>query len=170
MDKPQGQTIKMNKQSFTSSAIWKIVEAFSTKGISLIISIILARILLPEDYGIVTLTAICINLSTILVQSGLGTGLIRQDHVDDIDYNNVFFIGIGVAALCYTAFFLAAPTIASFYEEPLLVLVLRVQMFSLYLVAFANIQIVIVTREFRFRELCLANILSNTISGVTGVV
>lgn len=170
MDKPQGQTIKMNKQSFTSSAIWKIVEAFSTKGISLIISIILARILLPEDYGIVTLTAIFINLSTILVQSGLGTGLIRQDHVDDIDYNNVFFIGIGVAALCYTAFFLAAPTIASFYKEPLLALVLRVQMLSLYLVAFANIQIVIVTREFRFRELCLANILSNTISGVTGVV
>lgn len=160
----------MDKQTFASSAIWKIAEALSTKGISLVISIILARILLPQDYGIVTLTAVFINLSTILVQSGLGTALIRKEKVDEIDYNNGFLMGFAVAILCYFALFFGAPVIAAFYEEPLLTSVLRIQMLSLFLVAFGNIQTVIITREFRFKELCVANVIANLISGVTGVV
>lgn len=160
----------MDKQTFMSSAIWKIAEAFSTKGISLIISILLARILLPEDYGIITLTAVFISLSTILVQSGLSTALIRKEKVDDIDYNNGFIIGFCIALICYIVFFWNAPVIADFYNEQLLIPVLRVQMLSLFLVAFGNIQTVIITREFRFRELCIANIISNFISGLTGVV
>ena len=160
----------MNKQTFASSAIWKITEAFSTKGIALIISIVLSRILLKEDYGIVTLTAVFINLSTILVQSGLSTALIRKEKVDDIDYNNGFITGFLIAIICYVVFFISAPFIAAVYREPLLTMVLRVQMMSLFLVAFGNIQTVIITREFRFRELCYANIIANVISGVLGVV
>lgn len=160
----------MNKQTFALGAVWKIVEALSTKGISLVISIILARILLPEDYGVVTLTAVFISLSIILVQSGLSTALIRKDKVDNIDYNNGFFTGFGIAILCYIAFFFGAPIIADFYNERLLIPVLRIQMLSLFLVAFGNIQTVIITREFRFRELCIANIIANSISGIIGVV
>jgi len=160
----------MDKQTFASSAIWKIAEALSTKGIALVISIILARILLPQDYGIVTLTAVFINLSTILVQSGLGTALIRKDKLEEVDYNNGFMMGFVVAVICYFVFFFGAPIISSFYKAPMLTPVLRIQMLSLFLVAFGNIQTVIITREFRFKELCFANIIANSISGVAGVV
>lgn len=160
----------MNKQTFASGAIWKITEAFSTKGIALIISFILSRILLREDYGIVTLTAVFINLSTILVQSGLNTALIRKDKVDEIDYNNGFITGFIIAVICYLVFFISAPYIAAIYKESLLTPVLRVQMLSLFMVAFGNIQTVIVTREFRFKELCYANVIANLISGVLGVI
>ena len=159
----------MDKQTFASSAIWKIVEAFSTKGISLIVSIVLARILLPEDYGVVTLTAVFISLSTILVQSGLSTALIRKENVDNIDYNNGFLMGFVIAIICYILFFFISIPISNFYKEPLLIPVLRIQMISLFFVAFGNIQTVIITREFRFRELCIANIIANTISGITGL-
>lgn len=159
----------MDKQTFASSAIWKIVEAFSTKGISLIVSIVLARMLLPEDYGVVTLTAVFISLSTILVQSGLSTALIRKENVDNIDYNNGFLMGFVIAIICYILFFFISIPISNFYKEPLLIPVLRIQMISLFFVAFGNIQTVIITREFRFRELCIANIVANTISGITGV-
>lgn len=160
----------MDKQTFASSALWKITEALSTKGIALIISIVLARILMPEDYGIVTLTAVFISLSTILVQSGLSTALIRKEKVDEIDLNNGFMIGFGLALVCYAVFFFSAPLIADFYNERLLIPVLRVQMLSLFLVAMGNIQTVIITREFRFRELCFANIIANSVSGIAGVV
>lgn len=160
----------MDKETFAFGAIWKMMEAFSGRGISLIISIVLARILLPEDYGIITLTAVFINLSTIFVQSGLTTALVRKEKVDEDDYNNGFFIGFGIASVCYVGFFFAAPLIASFYSEPLLAPVLRVQMLSLFLVAFANINNVIVTREFRFKELCIAGIIANSISGIIGIV
>lgn len=160
----------MDKKTFASSAIWKIIEAFSTKGVALVVSIILARILLPEDYGIVTLTAVFISLSTILVQSGLSTALIRKETVDETDYNNGFIIGFGIAFLCYVMFFFGASIISKFYNEPLLIPVIRIQMLSLFLVAFGNIQTVIITREFRFRELCIANIIANIISGITGIV
>ncbi len=160
----------MDKKTFASSAIWKISEAVSTKGIALIISIVLARILLPEDYGIVTLTAVTINLSTILVQSGLVTSLVRKEKISDVDYNNGFFIGFVIALVCYMAFFIISPALATFYNEPLLSSVLRIQMLSLFLVAFGNIQTAIIMREFRFRELCLANVVANIISGVTGLI
>ena len=160
----------MDKKTFASGAIWKILEAFSGRGISLIISIVLARILLPEDYGIVTLTAVFINLSIIFVQSGLTTALVRKDRIDEVDYNNGFLIGFGIALACYGIFFFAAPRIADFYSEPLLVPVLRVQMLSLFLVAIGNINNVIITREFRFRELCIAGIIANLISGLIGII
>lgn len=160
----------IDKQTFASSAIWKITEAISTKGIALVISIVLARLLMPADYGIVALTTVFISLSTIMVQSGLSTALIRKDKIDGIDYNNGFLLGFAIAIVCYLLFFFTAPAIASFYNEPLLTPVMRVQMLSLFLVAFGNIQTVIITREFRFRELCAANIIANTLGGITGVV
>ena len=160
----------IDKQTFASSAIWKITEAISTKGIALVISIVLARLLLPADYGIVALTAVFISLSTIIVQSGLSTALIRKDKIDEIDYNNGFYLGFGIAIICYLVFYITAPFIARFYGEPLLTPVMRVQMLSLFLVAFGNIQTVIVTREFRFKELCVANVIANLVGGTTGVI
>ena len=69
---------RINRHVFASNAMWKMMETVSTKGVSTVISIILARLLLPENYGLVALTDVFVNFSYILVQSGLGTSLVRK--------------------------------------------------------------------------------------------
>lgn len=154
---------------FAVSAIWKMLESLSTKGISVFISIILARLLAPENYGVVALTSVFINFSTMLVQGGLTTALIRQESVDDVDYSNAFFFCLTIATICYCAFFVGAPYIASYYKEPILIPVLRVQMISLFLCALGTIRNAIVVRQFRFKELCAVNCIANIVSGLLGI-
>ena len=160
---------EINRNEFISSTLWKMLEAFSMKGISVIISIVLARLLLPENYGIVGITGIFISFSTILVQSGINTSLIRKDKVDDQDYSNAFFFCLAIATLCYLVFFVGAPKIAAFYDEPLVTNVLRMQMLSLFLCALGTVRNAIIVREFKFKQLCLINLAANIIGGVIGI-
>lgn len=161
---------EVTKRQVIGSAAWKMVEALSTKGVSLIVSVVLARLLLPEDYGVIALAGIFINLATFVVQGGLTTALVRKEDVDDVDYSNAFFFCMAVAAACYGVFFVAAPDIAAFYDEPLLTSVLRVQMLSLFLCALGAVRNAIITRQFRFQALCIANLVANIISGIAGII
>lgn len=159
----------ISKSNFVSSAFWKMLEAFSTKGVSIIISIVLARLLLPENYGIVGITDVLVNFSVILVQSGINTSLIRKEKVDDLDYSNAFFFCLAIATVCYGAFFAFAPSIALFYEEPLVSNVLRIQMLSLFLCALSTVRNAIIVREFKFKQLCLINLVANIVAGIVGI-
>ena len=145
------------------------METISTKGVSTVISIILARLLLPENYGLVALTDAFVSFSYILVQSGLGTSLIRKKEVDDLDYSNALFFSLAVALVCYMAFFVSAPFIAEFYKQTELVLVLRIQMLSLFLCAWGTVRNAMIVRQFRFRALCLVNCIATVIGGACGI-
>lgn len=160
----------INKKIFVSSAAWKMVESLSTRGVSLLISILLARMLAPEDYGIVALTAIFINLSSSLVTSGLGTALVRKKDVDNVDYTTVFIFCMMIAAVLYVVCFFAAPFIADFYEEPMIKPVLRVQMLSLFLCALGVVRGAMITRQFQFKAQFITNFIATIIGGVTGIV
>lgn len=160
----------ISKQKFTISAVWKMAESLSTKGVSTIISIILARLLMPEDYGIIALTSVFINFTNILVQSGLHTSLVRKEKVDNQDYSNAFFLSFIIAAICYIFFFITAPYIAMFYKQPIISAVLRVQMLSLFLCSFGTIRNAIIIKEFRFRELCWINVIASIVGGILGII
>ena len=147
-----------------------MLEALSTKGISVIISIILARLLLPENYGIVGITDIIVSFSGIFVQNGINTSLIRKEKVDDQDYSNAFFFCMAIAAILYSLFFIFAPQIANFYSEPLVAPVIRVQMLSLFLYALGTVRSAIITREFKFKQLCIINLIANVVSGIIGII
>ena len=159
----------ISKKTFVSSAAWKMVESLSTRGVSLLISIMLARILLPEDYGVVALTAIFINLSSSLVTSGLGTALVRKEDVDNVDYTTVFIFCMIIAAVLYVVCFFAAPFIADFYEEPLIKPVLRVQMLSLFLCALGVVRGAMITRQFQFKAQFITNFIATVIGGIAGI-
>ena len=159
----------INKKTFVTSAIWKLLESFSTRGVSLLISIILARLLVAEDYGVVALTAIFINLSSSLVASGLGTALVRKEDVDNIDYTTVFIFCMAIALVLYIVCFVAAPFIAAFYEEPLITPVLRVQMLSLFLCALGVVRGAMITRQFRFKAQFITSSIATAIGGVAGI-
>ena len=91
---------KVDKNTAVKNSIWKLLESFLSKGISMVVSIILARILMPEDYGVIALTTVFINLTDILIQAGFSTALISKETVNEDDYSTVLGISISPLFLC----------------------------------------------------------------------
>ena len=161
---------KFTKKQVVSGALWKIIEQFSAKGISFIVSLVLARLLLPDDYGLIALTAVFTNFSDILIDSGFSTALVRKKDVDDYDYSSVFCVSFSIATALYLVIFFSAPYISDFYGEPSLTAVLRVIGLTLFFQAFSSIRIAAVTRKMQFKLLFRCNCIATVCSGVVGIL
>jgi len=159
----------ISKKSVITSLVWKLLERSGTQGIQFIVTIILARLLLPEEFGLIVLLTVFIAISSVFVQSGFNTALIQKKKVDEIDYSSVFYLSLGVAALLYLVLYFSSPFIANFYNEPKLVLVLRVLSITLFFGAINSIQIAIVSKNMQFKKLFSSSIGSVIVSGVIGV-
>ncbi len=157
------------KTSVLSSLFWKFLETGGVTGIQFIVQIILARLLLPEDYGVVALIIVFITISQVFVQSGLGTALIQKKEVTDTDYSSVFYLTLGIAVIFYVILFIAAPAIAAFYNQPLITMVLRVLGLSLFFGSVNSIQNAVIARNFQFKKLFISSLGAVVISGVVGV-
>ncbi len=131
---------RINKSAVLSSLFWKFMERGGTQGIQFIVQIVLARLLLPEDYGIIALVLIFIAIANVFVQSGLNTALIQKKDADEADFSSVFYLSLFIACLIYIILFFTAPFIATFYEEPALVAEFRVLSITLFFGAFNSIQ------------------------------
>ena len=121
------------KEQILSSLIWKFLERGGTQGIQFIIQIFLARLLSPNDYGVIALITVFIALANVFVQSGFNTALIQKQNADEKDFSSVFYISLLVAGILYILLFLSAPLIASFYEIKELVNIIRVLSITLFL-------------------------------------
>jgi O-antigen/teichoic acid export membrane protein len=157
------------KTSVLSSLFWKFLERGGVSGVQFIVQIILARLLLPEDYGIIALIVVFIAISQTFVQSGLGTALIQKKKVTDADYSSVFYLSLGIALVFYCILFLGAPAIAAFYNQPLITPVLRVLGLTLFFGAVNTIQNAVIARNFLFRKLFVSSLGAVLLSGVVGV-
>lgn len=162
--------MELSKSSAAKNSIWKLMESFLSKGVSMLVSIVLARILLPDDYGIIAFTSVFINLSDTLIQAGFATALIRKEKVDKKDYSSVLGISMIMALILYIAIFCSAPAVSVFYKEPLLANVLRVIALSLFFQAFASVRTAIISREMKFRILFFCSVVANVLSGIVGIV
>ena len=157
------------KTSVLSSLFWKFLERGGVSGVQFIVQIILARLLLPEDYGVIALIVVFIAISQTFVQSGLGTALIQKKKVTDADYSSVFYLSLGIALVFYCILFLGAPAIAAFYNQPLITPVLRVLGLTLFFGAVNTIQNAVIARNFLFRKLFVSSLGAVLLSGVVGV-
>lgn len=160
----------INKTTAIKSSIWKLMESYLSKGVSMVVSIILARLIAPEVFGIIALTTVFINLTDILIQAGFSTTLIRKESVSDEDYSTVLGISIISSTVLYLIIFICAPIIADIYETPQLTPVLRVISLILFCQAFAAVRTAAVTRAMRFKTLFVCTIVSNIVSGTLGIV
>lgn len=160
---------EVSKNKFVGSAMWKMLESFSSKGISMVVSLVLARLLTPDEYGVISLTTVFINLTDILLQTGFSTALIQKKDITDDDYSTVFVISIGSSVVLYGAMFLLSPTIARYYEEPVLESVLRVISLVIFCQALSAVRTAVITREMQFRTLFVCTCISNLASGVLGI-
>ena len=160
---------QVTREQFTHNAMWKLVELFSTKLISLAISLVLARLLLPENYGVVALTTVFLSFSDIFIQSGFNTALIQKKEVDDVDYSTVLYLSLLIAAVLYCIIFFAAPFISQYYDEPVLRSALRVISILLFFQALAAVRRAMIVRNMQFRLLFFSSSISNLISGIVGI-
>ncbi|MFJ8266843.1 lipopolysaccharide biosynthesis protein [Peribacillus asahii] len=158
------------KKQVLSGLFWKFMERGGTQGIQFIVQIILARLLLPEDYGIIALITIFITLANVFVQSGFNTALIQKKNANETDFSSVFYLSLLVAGLLYTLLFFTAPFIADFYEEPQLIPVLRVMAITLFFGAINSIQTAVISRKMQFRKLFFSSLGSIGSSGTVGII
>ncbi|MBE6515656.1 MAG: lipopolysaccharide biosynthesis protein [Methanocorpusculum parvum] len=158
------------KSTIISSLFWKFLQSCGTSGISAIVGIILARLLLPEDYGVIALITVFIAVAQIFVTSGLNTALIQKKEVDDTDYSSVFFLSLIIAAVCYAILFITSPFIAAFYGNEIITPVLRVLGLTLFFGAFNSIQNAVIARTFTFKKLFISSLGAVIISGIVGII
>lgn len=159
----------VNKYRVLSSLIWKLLERTGTQGIQFIVQIVLARLLLPEQYGIIAIVTVFISIARAFVQSGFNTALIQKKDADEVDFSSVFYLSLVVAAILYAIIYFSAPYIASFYMQPQLVQVLRVLSITLFIGAFNSIQNAFVARNMLFKRLFISSLGAVIASGIVGI-
>ena len=158
------------KSNILSSLFWKLMERGAAQGIQFFVSIILARLLSPEEYGIIAIVMVFILLANVFVESGFNTALIQKKDADEVDFSSVLYLSLGVATILYVVIFFTAPFIASFYDQPILIQVLRVLSTTIFIGAFNSIQNAYVARNMLFKKLFTSSLGSVTISGVVGII
>ena len=160
---------EITKTKVFSSLLWKLMERGGAYGIQFIVMIILARLLLPEDFGLIVLVTTFITIAGIFVQVGFSTALIQKKYADEEDYSSVFYLSLFAASILYILIFFISPYIASFYEEPKLISVLRVLSIMLFLGAITSIQNVLISRTMQFKKLFFSSLWAVVISGSIGI-
>lgn len=149
---------------------WTAIEKFSIQGVNFLLGIIVARLLTPDDYGLVGMLGIFFAISQTLIDSGFSNALIRKLDCTNDDYCTVFYFNLVVSFLCMMAFMLGAPLIADFFHQPQLTAIARVSSINLFLGSFAGIQYAKLTKELNFKSQAKVNFISAVCSGVLGLI
>ena len=152
-----------------SNMIWRFLERCGAQGVSFVVSIVLARILMPEDYGTIALVTVFTKIMEVFVNSGLGTSLIQKKDADDLDFSSVFFYNMLMCCCLYVGMFLAAPFISSFYNRPDLVPVIRVLSLTLIISGLKNVQHAYVARNLMFKRFFYATLGGTIGAAVIGI-
>ncbi|MES2132271.1 MAG: lipopolysaccharide biosynthesis protein [Bacteroidota bacterium] len=158
------------KEKAVNGVIWSVAERFGNQGIQFIIGLILARLLMPEDYGLIGMLLVFISIAQVFVEGGFSAALIRKSEPTNRDYSTVFWFNLVVAFVFYVIIFLCSPLISEFYQEPLLAPLAKVVALNIIISAFGIIQKTILTKQLDFKSQAKVNLSSIIISGVIGVV
>lgn len=158
------------KNKFIKGVLWGVIEKFATLATGFIITLVLARILTPADYGLVNMIYIFTVLGTVLLDGGFGQALIQRKNVTRLDASSVFYINLALSIIIYLVLYFAAPLIASFYRQPSLVLISRVVFTTIPISALCIVQHNLLTKDLKVKELTYVSILSSLISGIIGIL
>lgn len=157
------------RNSVLGGFFWKFCERFLNQGITFITSLILARLLAPEDYGVVGIVMVFINLAAVFINSGFSSALVQKKNAEDRDFSTMFFCSLACAAVLYLALFLAAPLVAAIYDIPSLKLILRVYALNIPLSVCQSIQLAYISRHMLFRKTFINSAINAVICGAVGI-
>ena len=158
------------KQQTISGSKWNFLERISVQGIQFLLGIIMARLLLPSDYGTIGLLAVFFDVSQTFIDSGFNSALIRTKDPTEKDYSTVFYFNFAISVVVYALLFLAAPYIADFFRIQILCPILRVQAITLIINAVMAVQVSMLNIKLDFKSLAKRRVAATMISGVCGVI
>ncbi|MDR0603734.1 MAG: lipopolysaccharide biosynthesis protein [Bacteroidales bacterium] len=148
---------------------WSLTDNVVNSGTTFLVGLILARLLSPDEFGIIGMITVFIAISNSFIDSGFSNALIRKTDAKDIDYNTVFYFNFFVGLFFYCVLYLCAPIISSFFDEPVLIPVTRVIGVILVINALSIIQRTILVKRIDFKTQTKASFFSAVLSGITGI-
>lgn len=161
---------KNNKKKIASGLIWTFGERILAQFVSTLVTIILARVLSPENYGIISIVTVFITFCNVFVVSGMGSALVQKKDADIQDYNTAFFISLIIAIILYSILYITSPIIAKFYEMEELVYVIRVMALRLPIASINTIQNAHIQKQMAFKRFFISTLFGTIVSGTIGIV
>jgi len=161
----------MAANSLTSNLFWKFSERIAAQVVTIFVTIILARLLSPEDYGVVSLVTVFITIANVFVGDGMGSALIQKKDTDALDYSSMLYFNFFLSAILYGLLFVGAPLLARFFGKgyELLVPVLRVLGLRLFPAAINTVQNAYISKKMIFRKFFLSTLVGTVVSGAVGI-
>lgn len=150
--------------------IWKLFEKIGMQAMQMIIQIILARLLLPEDYGIVGLLTIFINISDVFILQGFSTALIQKKNADELDYSSVFFANLLMSIVIYIIFYIISPYVAAFYNDIRLTVIMRVLCLNILFGAISAVHNAIISKKLEFKKSFVRGLSNIFTQGIVGII
>lgn len=141
-----------------ANLLWKFAERIGAQGVKFLVSLVLARLLLPSDYGTIALISIFITILNVFIESGLGTALIQKKDADDLDFSTVFYFNLVMCIFLYLCMFFCAPFIAVFYNNIDLIPIIRVLSLTLIISGLKNVQQAYVAKKMIFKKFFFATL------------
>lgn len=153
----------------TGGLIWTYAERMSAQFITILVTIVLARIIAPEQYGLIAIVNVFINIANAFVINGFGNSLIQKKDADELDFSTVFYFSLAFSGCIYLMIFGAAEGIAGFYRMPELKLVIRVMAVRLPVAAVNSVQQAYISRKLEFKKFFFATLGGTLVSAVVGI-
>lgn len=161
--------MSLRKKAF-SGMIWSSIQQFGNQGIRFVVSIILARLLLPEEFGLIGMIGIFMAIGTELISSGLTSSLIRTDNPDQRDYSSVFFYNLFGSIILYFLLFFTAPYIANFFKQPSLIEITRLYSLTFIISGLSAVQLAKIRKEMNFKLETQSSLASTVVSAMVGIL
>lgn len=149
--------------------LWSAVDKAGVKAVAFIVSIVIARILSPADYGVIGMILVFVVIANIFIDSGMSQALVQRKDRSAEDMATAFYFNVAISVICYIVLFFSAPAIANFYSVPILVPILRVLGLNIVIAAFATVQRANLLAKLDFKTIAVVNICSVTVSGGVGI-
>mgnify|MGYP003369507985 FL=1 len=150
--------------------IWRFAERCGAQLVTFIVSIVLARILSPSDYGTIALVTVFTTILQVFIDSGLSTALIQKKDADDLDFSSVFYFNFIVCLILYIIMFVSAPCIADFYKDSNLITIIRVISLTLIISGVKGVQQSYVSRNMLFKRFFFSTLGGTIFSAVLGII
>ena len=149
---------------------WTFLERISNTGITFLLQIFLARLLLPEQYGLIAMINVFMAIAGVFVVTGFSSSLIQKKDADDLDFSTIFYCSFTVSVFLYVIIYLCSPLISKFYNMPALTDITRVYSISLILSSYNSVQRAVVSRTLMFRNFFYSTTIGSILSGITGII
>lgn len=160
---------KKHNRGFLVNIIWKFIERCGSQGVSFVLTIILARMLEPNEFGKITLVMVFVNLFQVFAEGGLGAALIQKKDVDDYDYSTVFYFNTILSVVLYMVIYFCAPLLANFLKDDIYTPVLRIMGISILISGLRNVLISYVAKNMQFKQLSISSIIAAIVSAGVGI-